>query len=161
MPASVATSSRRRPGVRRTPVTRSPASAGSTSSRRARRYSPSAFDLVTALLYGPVRNSSWSRHSQGDRGAGCSAVLASSWTPGHPACTRIRKAAMTSRDLPGGSYRVADLELSRVGYGAMQLAGPGVFGPPGDHAAAIAVLRAAVGAGITHLDTADFYGPHV
>jgi pyridoxine 4-dehydrogenase len=68
---------------------------------------------------------------------------------------------MTSRDLPGGSYRVADLELSRVGYGAMQLAGPGVFGPPGDHAAAIAVLRAAVGAGITHLDTADFYGPHV
>jgi pyridoxine 4-dehydrogenase len=68
---------------------------------------------------------------------------------------------MTSRNIPGGSYRVADLELSRVGYGAMQLAGPGVFGPPADHDAAIAVLRAAAEAGITHLDTADFYGPRI
>jgi pyridoxine 4-dehydrogenase len=68
---------------------------------------------------------------------------------------------MASDDLPGGVYRVADLELTRVGYGAMQLAGPGVFGPPKDHDAAIAVLRTAVDLGITHIDTADFYGPYV
>jgi pyridoxine 4-dehydrogenase len=68
---------------------------------------------------------------------------------------------MPSRDLPGGTYRVADLALTRVGFGAMQLAGPGVFGPPQDRDAAIAVLRAAVDLGIRHIDTADFYGPHV
>jgi len=68
---------------------------------------------------------------------------------------------MASQDLPGGSYRVADLELTRVGYGAMQLAGPGVFGPPKDRDAAISVLRAALDLGIRHIDTADFYGPHV
>jgi len=68
---------------------------------------------------------------------------------------------MSSNDLPGGSYRVADLDLSRAGYGAMQLAGPGVFGPPKDRDAAIAVLRAAVDLGINHIDTADFYGPRV
>ena len=68
---------------------------------------------------------------------------------------------MASHDLPGGTYRVGDLDLTRIGYGAMQLAGPGVFGPPKDRGAAIAVLRAAVGAGIRHIDTADFYGPYV
>src|SRR5256886_10030911 len=72
-----------------------------------------------------------------------------------------RKEAMASRNLPGGSYRVADLEFTRVGYGAMQLAGPGVFGPPKDRDAAIDVLRAAVDLGIRHIDTADFYGPYV
>jgi pyridoxine 4-dehydrogenase len=68
---------------------------------------------------------------------------------------------MASHNLPGGDYRVADLELPRVGYGAMQLAGPGVFGPPKDHDAAIAVLHTAVDLGIRHIDTADFYGPRV
>jgi pyridoxine 4-dehydrogenase len=68
---------------------------------------------------------------------------------------------MTSDHLPGGYYQVADLELTRVGYGAMQLAGPGVFGPPRDHDAAIAVLRAAVDLGINHIDTSDYYGPYV
>jgi pyridoxine 4-dehydrogenase len=68
---------------------------------------------------------------------------------------------MTSDHLPGGYYQVADLELTRVGYGAMQLAGPGVFGPPKDHDAAIAVLRAAVDLGINHIDTSDYYGPYV
>ena len=68
---------------------------------------------------------------------------------------------MTSHDLPGGTYRVADLELTRVGYGAMQLAGPGVFGPPKDRDAAIAVLRTAVDLGLNHIDTSDFYGPYV
>ena len=55
----------------------------------------------------------------------------------------------------------ADLTITRMGYGAMQLAGPNVFGPPKDHDAAIAVLRAAVDSGITHIDTSDFYGPAV
>ncbi|MDX3002821.1 oxidoreductase [Kribbella solani] len=54
-----------------------------------------------------------------------------------------------------------DLTLTRMGYGAMQLAGPGVFGPPKDRAQAIAVLRAAVDLGVTHIDTSDFYGPEV
>jgi aryl-alcohol dehydrogenase-like predicted oxidoreductase len=67
----------------------------------------------------------------------------------------------TTPELPGGRYRVGDLELTRVGYGAMQLAGPGVFGPPKDRDAALAVLRAAVELGINHIDTADFYGPHI
>jgi pyridoxine 4-dehydrogenase len=62
---------------------------------------------------------------------------------------------MASRDLPGGTYRVGDLELTRVGYGAMQLAGPHVFGPPRDRDAAIAVLRTAVDLGINHIDTSD------
>jgi len=68
---------------------------------------------------------------------------------------------MASHQLPGGTYRIADVELTRVGYGAMQLAGPGVFGPPEDRDAAITVLRTAVNLGINHIDTADFYGPYV
>jgi pyridoxine 4-dehydrogenase len=68
---------------------------------------------------------------------------------------------MATNDLPGGVYQVADLPLTRVGYGAMQLAGPGAFGPPKDRAAAVAVLRAAVELGINHIDTSDYYGPHV
>ena len=64
--------------------------------------------------------------------------------------------------LPGGTFPLADdLAVTRVGYGAMQLAGPHVFGPPADRAEALAVLRAVVELGITHIDTADFYGPHV
>jgi aryl-alcohol dehydrogenase-like predicted oxidoreductase len=64
--------------------------------------------------------------------------------------------------LPGGTFTLADdLTVTRMGYGAMQLAGPGVFGPPADPDAAVAVLREAVAAGITHIDTSDFYGPHV
>jgi pyridoxine 4-dehydrogenase len=60
-----------------------------------------------------------------------------------------------------GSYRVGNLDLNRIGYGAMQLAGPGVFGPPDDRAAAIELLRTAVDLGINHIDTADAYGPHI
>jgi aryl-alcohol dehydrogenase-like predicted oxidoreductase len=55
----------------------------------------------------------------------------------------------------------SDLRLNRVGYGAMQLAGPHVWGPPKDRAAAVAVLRAAIELGVNHIDTSDFYGPHV
>lgn len=63
---------------------------------------------------------------------------------------------------PGGALTLADdLVLSRMGYGAMQLAGPGVFGPPADRDEAIAVLRAVVERGVRHIDTADFYGPFV
>jgi aryl-alcohol dehydrogenase-like predicted oxidoreductase len=53
------------------------------------------------------------------------------------------------------------LTVHRVGYGAMQLAGPGVWGPPKDPDGAVAVLREAVTAGVNHIDTSDFYGPHV
>jgi len=68
---------------------------------------------------------------------------------------------MTTTTLQTDTYRVGDLDLTRIGYGAMQLAGPGVFGPPADRAEAITVLRTAVELGINHIDTADFYGPHV
>jgi pyridoxine 4-dehydrogenase len=60
-----------------------------------------------------------------------------------------------------GTYRLGDHDVRRMGYGAMQLAGPGVFGPPRDRAAAVAVLREAVAQGVDHIDTSDFYGPHV
>ena len=62
---------------------------------------------------------------------------------------------------PGGTYQLGDLTVSRVGFGAMQLAGPGVFGPPANPDEAVAVLREAVALGVNHIDTADFYGPHV
>lgn len=60
-----------------------------------------------------------------------------------------------------GSYKLGERTVKRLGYGAMQLAGPGVFGPPKDRDAAIAVLRAAVEAGVDHIDTSDFYGPYI
>jgi len=60
-----------------------------------------------------------------------------------------------------GTFRLGDRDVHRVGYGAMQLAGPGVFGPPRDRDQAIAVLREAVAAGVDHIDTSDFYGPHI
>jgi hypothetical protein len=64
--------------------------------------------------------------------------------------------------VPGGALKLADdLVLSRMGFGAMQLAGPGVFGPPKDRDQALAVLREAAEAGVTHIDTSDFYGPVV
>ena len=69
---------------------------------------------------------------------------------------------MASTTLPGGTFKLADdLILTRMGYGAMQLAGPHVFGPPKDHDGAIAVLREVVRLGINHIDTSDFYGPHI
>jgi aryl-alcohol dehydrogenase-like predicted oxidoreductase len=60
-----------------------------------------------------------------------------------------------------GTFALADRTVKRMGYGAMQLAGPGVFGPPKDRAGAIAVLREAVASGVDHIDTSDFYGPHI
>ena len=60
-----------------------------------------------------------------------------------------------------GSFALGGHHVRRLGYGAMQLAGPGGFGPPKDHDGALAVLRAAVAAGVNHIDTSDFYGPHV
>ncbi|SDH17684.1 oxidoreductase [Klenkia brasiliensis] len=67
----------------------------------------------------------------------------------------------TTTDLPGGTWTVGDRPVTRLGYGAMQLAGPGVLGPPSDRPGALAVLRAAVDAGITHVDTSGAYGPRV
>ncbi|HWI26777.1 MAG TPA: aldo/keto reductase family oxidoreductase [Stellaceae bacterium] len=67
---------------------------------------------------------------------------------------------MSTLDL-SGTFALGDRIVKRLGYGAMQLAGPGVFGPPRDHDAAVAVLREAVAQGVNHIDTSDFYGPHV
>ena len=67
---------------------------------------------------------------------------------------------MTSSD-KSGTFKLGNRTVKRLGYGAMQLAGPGVFGPPKDHGAALAVLREAIASGVNHIDTADFYGPHV
>ncbi|BBG00972.1 MULTISPECIES: aldo/keto reductase family oxidoreductase [Pseudonocardia] len=66
-----------------------------------------------------------------------------------------------STALPGGTWELGDLTVTRFGYGAMQLAGPWVMGPPADHDGALAVLREAVELGITHIDTSDAYGPRV
>jgi pyridoxine 4-dehydrogenase len=60
-----------------------------------------------------------------------------------------------------GTFALGDRTVKRLGYGAMQLAGPGVFGPPKDRDGAIAVLREAVASGVNHIDTSDFYGPHI
>jgi len=70
---------------------------------------------------------------------------------------------MTKQMKLGGAFTLpgTSMTLNRMGYGAMQLAGPGVWGPPRDVDAAIAVLREAVAAGVNHVDTSDFYGPHV
>jgi pyridoxine 4-dehydrogenase len=69
---------------------------------------------------------------------------------------------MPTTQLPGGTFSLAgDLTVTRVGYGAMQLSGPRIFGPPADRDEAIAVLREALALGINHIDTSDYYGPHV
>ena len=67
---------------------------------------------------------------------------------------------MTNID-KAGTFQLGDRSVNRMGYGAMQLAGPGVFGPPKDRDASLAVLREAIAAGVNHIDTSDFYGPHV
>src|SRR6201996_6801215 len=69
---------------------------------------------------------------------------------------------MPTNTLPGGTFALADdITVNRVGYGAMQLAGPHVFGPPADRDEAVRVLREAIELGVDHIDTSDFYGPHV
>ena len=68
---------------------------------------------------------------------------------------------MSFSPLPGGTWTLGDLTVTRFGYGAMQLAGPGVMGPPADNDGALAVLREAVELGITHIDTSGAYGPHL
>ena len=66
-----------------------------------------------------------------------------------------------SQTTPPRTYKLGDRIVRRLGYGAMQLAGPGVFGPPRDRAEALAVLREALASGVDHIDTSDFYGPHI
>ena len=66
---------------------------------------------------------------------------------------------MTDAPATAGTYDLAGYQVHRIGFGAMQLPGPGVMGPPKDHDAAIAVLRRAVELGVNHIDTAQFYGP--
>src|SRR3982751_6417795 len=77
----------------------------------------------------------------------------------------VSQSANKHTNLPAaaaGVFTMAEgVTVTRMGYGAMQLAGPHVFGPPADRAAAVAVLRAAVALGITHIDTSDYYGPYI
>src|SRR3982074_3711305 len=77
--------------------------------------------------------------------------------------TDLRRNRMTKQTNLGGTFTLpgTSITLNRMGYGAMQLAGPQVWGPPSDVDGAIAVLREAVAAGVNHIDTSDFYGPHV
>jgi aryl-alcohol dehydrogenase-like predicted oxidoreductase len=80
----------------------------------------------------------------------------------HVSYPERRRTEMTNTTLAGGTFPLSDdMTVTRVGYGAMQLAGPHVFGPPADREAAVAVLREALNLGINHIDTSDFYGPHV
>ncbi len=79
----------------------------------------------------------------------------------HLADTKGKRMGTFPATLPGGTWNLGDLTVTRFGYGAMQLTGPWVMGPPADHDGALAVLREAVGLGITHIDTADAYGPHI
>src|SRR5882762_1407592 len=60
-----------------------------------------------------------------------------------------------------GTFRLGDVPVKRLGYGAMRLSGPGIFGPPRDRKAAVAVLREAVSSGVNHIDTSDYYGPYI
>src|SRR4051812_34570805 len=135
-PASWATSSRRRPGVRRRPLAGRPTSCGVTWARRLRRKSVSS------------ERRSW-------EGGGASptidALLVTRPTVAHP------------RGMPHTTLtaKLADHDVRRIGFGAMQLAGPGVFGPPRDRDAALAVLRRAVELGVDHIDTSQYYGPDV
>ena len=62
---------------------------------------------------------------------------------------------------PSGAFRLGDRLVRRLGYGAMRLSGPGIFGPPNDPKTAVAVLREAVSSGVNHIDTSDYYGPHI
>src|SRR6185503_14220169 len=62
---------------------------------------------------------------------------------------------------PSGAFRLGDRLVRRLGYGAMRLSGPGIFGPPRDPKRAVAVLREAVSSGVNHIDTSDYYGPHI
>src|SRR5438034_6985716 len=76
---------------------------------------------------------------------------------------RLEENRMTKQMDLGGSFTLpgTSMAVNRMGYGAMQLAGPGVWGPPRDVDGAIAVLRQAVESGVNHIDTSDYYGPHV
>jgi aryl-alcohol dehydrogenase-like predicted oxidoreductase len=78
----------------------------------------------------------------------------------HPTFEPSVKIIMPNLD-QSGSFTFGDHSVKRLGYGAMQLAGPGVFGPPRDRDEALAVLREAVDSGVNHIDTSDYYGPHV
>jgi pyridoxine 4-dehydrogenase len=75
--------------------------------------------------------------------------------------TTIDIAPLSSLPLPGGTWKLGDLTVTRFGYGAMQLAGPWVMGPPADHEGALAVLHEVVELGVTHIDTSGAYGPRV
>jgi pyridoxine 4-dehydrogenase len=83
------------------------------------------------------------------------------WKTSAPRCVAPTMTTSELSDIAGGTLALADdLTVTRMGYGAMQLAGPGVWGPPRDRDEAIAVLRRVVELGLNHIDTSDYYGPH-
>src|SRR3954468_4353391 len=130
-PARPASSSRRRPGVRRRPPPGRPTLSGVVASRWRRR-----------------KSASWSRRVGGGASPRIDALLV-------PGATVAQGAGMTTTSFLG------DKPVHRIGFGAMQLAGPGVFGPPRDPGAARAVLRRALELGVDHIDTSQYYGPDV
>src|ERR1700761_4734453 len=145
--ARAATSSRRRPGARRRRPVGSPRSSGRNAARRRRRKSASPSRSIPEVC-----NSGGAYP-----GTACPPTRRALLHPG----PRGHHGDMTN-SLPGGTFQLApDITVNRVGYGAMQLAGPHVFGPPADRDEAVRVLREALALGIDHIDTSDFYGPHV
>src|ERR1700744_6127194 len=96
------------------------------------------------------------RHGRGYSGGRRPDALKTRRRPPDISAARPRRPTMSAT-----TFQLGDRAVRRMGYGAMQLAGPGVFGPPKDHAAALAVLREAIDQGVDHIDTSDFYGPHV
>src|SRR3954452_14659512 len=134
-PASWATSSRRSPGVRRRPLASRPALCGLTSPRRSLRKSASS------------ERRAW-------EGGGASPTIDALLVPHATVAHRV---PMTTPK----TTMLGDRPVRRIGFGAMQLAGPGGFGPPRDRDQALAVLRRAVELGVDHIDTSQYYGPDV
>src|SRR3984957_17650664 len=111
-------------------------------------------------MMGALPSPGWAGHC-GSRARRLSAPGAVTHQQSYPVFEGNRSDMTTTSSLPGRAFQVGDHTVARVGFGAMQLAGPGVFGPPADRAEAVAVLRTAVELGVNHIDTADFYRPYV
>jgi aryl-alcohol dehydrogenase-like predicted oxidoreductase len=126
---------------------------GRPDQKRPRRIQP--YQIALALKIPGWRRASRKLGAQAGMREQVARVLepASYWTP--------TKECVMSNITPMDTFPLAGRPVRRMGYGAMQLAGPGVFGPPRDRNAAIAVLREAVASGVNHIDTSDFYGPHI
>src|SRR5258705_8832937 len=140
------------------------------SKRRTASLNPDALPpLARALSRKPLARATAAKASRSARSiltVRCSArpvlIIHDYRTGGRPLCAdQTRRRPNMSNIDQSGTFTLGERTVKRLGYGAMQLAGPRVFGPPKDHATALAVLREAVAAGVNHIDTSDYYGPHV